>query len=132
MRWTPTRSRIDGHQRDIRVVVLIILVSILVATQIARAVSEYRHRAWQRSRAEEAEADPVQPARRYQQVFAPIGCGLATHHAGLTGPCVRRKTHTGRCLTEHELEQLAEIGPAVVVIPAPGGAEDFDAAKTVA
>jgi hypothetical protein len=63
---------------------------------------------------------------RYPVVFAPLACGIATSFAGLTGPCARRRNHGPRCMTDDEIEHVAEHGvtPTVVLQPP---AEEWEA-----
>jgi hypothetical protein len=53
---------------------------------------------------------------RYPVVFVPLACGIATSFAGLTGPCARRRNHGPRCMTDDEIEHVAEHGGTPTVV----------------
>ncbi len=48
--------------------------------------------------------------RRPQPVFIPLGCGIATAYGRLTEPCARGRNHAGRCMTELEIQRVADHG----------------------
>lgn len=71
------------------------------------------------------------PPRRYPAVFAPLHCGRATEYAGLTEPCGRRAKHQGRCMSEEEIQHVADHGAPmfapVELRPATSGEDELQA-----
>lgn len=62
-----------------------------------------------------ADQEPIKD--KHPTVYVPLGCGIQTSFAGMTEPCARRHGHNGRCMSDAEIEHIAEHGAASVVEP---------------
>jgi hypothetical protein len=79
-----------------------IAVTVIAAVMLVRLV-------WDLSRPAPLIPEEPQPARRrYGAVFAPLACCFPAKFGGLTGPCARRRNHRPPCMTEDEIEHIAE------------------------
>jgi hypothetical protein len=82
----------------------------IAATQVATLTMKIAD--WRRSR------EPVEtPRDKHPTVYMPLGCGIATTFAGMTDSCARRRGHNGRCMSESEIDHIAEHGVTSVVEP---------------
>jgi hypothetical protein len=82
----------------------------IAATQVASLTMKVAD--WCRERETE---EP--PGDKHPTVSSPRAGGTPTPFAGMTAPCARRRGHNGRCMSEAEIDHIAEHGATSVVEP---------------